>query len=108
MMRHTCETIQEVGIQWNKHDGISKDSEPPKNLRENLNHKFKWDSHQKNLEASFITIIGPTLNNQLDTNLLMVSLGNVLTYCKLNVYFQPFIYFYYSVVFQCIYVIIVL
>ena len=59
--------------QANKHDDIRKESKPEKHLRENLNHKCKWETHlqapkfyrqQKNLEASFIFIMGPTLNSQ--------------------------------------------
>ena len=38
------ETIQNVGIGWNEHDDIRKESEPAKHLMENLNHKFKWET----------------------------------------------------------------
>ena len=62
-----------------EHEDIRKESEPAKHLKENLNHKFKWKTilqasknyrQQKNLEASFIAIMGSTLNNQLDTKKL--------------------------------------
>ena len=73
------ETIRNVDIRWNEHEDIGKESEPAKHLRENLNHKFKWETilqdpknyrQRKNLEASFIDIMGPTLNNQFDTKKL--------------------------------------
>ena len=69
------ETIWNVDIRWNEHDDISKESESAKHLRENLNHKFKWETlpqapknyrQRKNLEAFFIAIMGPILNSQLD------------------------------------------
>ena len=73
------ETIRNVDIWWNEHEDIRKESEPAKHLRKNLNHKFKWETllqapknywMQKNLEASFIAIMGQTLNNELDTKKL--------------------------------------
>ena len=73
------ETIRNVDKRWNEHEDMHKESEPAKHLREYLNHKFKWETllrapqnyrQRKNLEASFIAIIGPTLNNQLDTKKL--------------------------------------
>ena len=73
------ETILNVNIRWNEHEDIRKESEPAKYLRENLNQKFKWKTflqapknyrQRKNLEAFFIAIMGPTLNNQLDTKKL--------------------------------------
>ena len=69
------ETIWNVDIRWNEHDDIRKESESAKHLRENLNHKFKWETlpqapknyrQRKNLEAFFIAIMGPILNSQLD------------------------------------------
>ena len=78
------------------YEDIRKESEPAKHLRENLNHKFKWETllealksyqQQTNLKASFIAIIGQTLNNQLGTKKLiysvMVHLRIFSTYCKL-------------------------
>ena len=38
------ETIRNVDIRWNEHKDIRKESEPAKHLRENLNHKFKWET----------------------------------------------------------------
>ena len=73
------ETIRNVDIRGKEHEDITKEPEPAKHLRENLNHKFKWETlfqapknyrQRKNLEASFIAIMGPTLNNQLNTKKL--------------------------------------
>ena len=73
------ETIRNVDIRWKEHEDITKEPEPAKHLRENLNHKCKWETlfqapknyrQRKNLEASFIAIMGPTLNNQLNTKKL--------------------------------------
>ena len=64
-----------------KQDGMStktskKTSEPSKHLSENPEHMFEWkcllnassnSRQRKNLEASFIAVLGPSLNNQLDT-----------------------------------------
>ena len=38
------ERIWNIGIRWNEHEDIRKQSEPEKYLRENLNHKFKWET----------------------------------------------------------------
>ena len=73
------DTIRNVDIRRNEDVDIRKESESAKHLRENLNHKFKWETflqapknyqQRKSLEASFIAIMGPTLNNQLDTKKL--------------------------------------
>ena len=69
------ETIRNVDIRWNEHEDIPKESEPAKHLGKNLNHKFKQETllqapksyrRRKNLQSSFIAIMGPKLNNQLD------------------------------------------
>ena len=79
VMRHIGETIRNVNIRWNEHEGIRKKSEPAKHLRENLNHKFKRETlleapksyrQWKNFQTSFMAIMGPTLSNQLDTKKL--------------------------------------
>ena len=76
VMRHIGKTIRNVDIRRNEHEDILKESEPVKHLWENLNHKFKWETlpqgpknyrERKNLEIFSIAIMGPTLNNQLDT-----------------------------------------
>ena len=38
------DTIRNVNIRWNEREDMSKESEHAKYLRENLNHKFKWET----------------------------------------------------------------
>ena len=80
------ETIRNVDIHWNECKDTHRVSEPVKHLRENLNHKFKWGTllqaaknclQRRNLEASFIAIMGPTLNNQLDAKKLYLFRNSV-------------------------------
>ena len=75
------ETRRNTVTRWNEHEDIRKDSEPAKHLTNNINHKFHWtiltrapifNRDRKNLEASFITLQKPTLNNQIDTKLLIL------------------------------------
>ena len=58
-----------------------KTSEPAKHLCENPDHMFEWkcllnasfnSRQRKNLEAYFIAILGPSLNNQIDTKKLIL------------------------------------
>ena len=37
-------TIRNVDIRWNEHEDMRKEPEHAKHLRENLNHKFKWET----------------------------------------------------------------
>ena len=80
------ETIWTVDIRWNEHEDIRKEYEPATYLRKNLNHKFKCETllqapknyrQQKNLRASFIAIMGPTLDNQLEMKKLYLFLNGV-------------------------------
>ena len=70
------ETVRNVKTRWDEHQDIRKTSEPAKHLSENPDHMFEWkcllnassnSRQRKNLEASFIAILGPSLNNQIDT-----------------------------------------
>ena len=36
------ETRRNVELQWEEHENTSKDSEPGKHLKKNLNRKFSW------------------------------------------------------------------
>ena len=81
-----CDAIQNVDIRRNEHEDILKECEPTKHLRDNLNHKFKCETllqapknyqQRENLEASFIAIMGPTLNNQIDTKKLYLFCNGV-------------------------------
>ena len=73
------ERIRNVDIRQIEREVIRKESEPVMHFRENLIHKFKWETLlqtpknyrlRKNPETSFIAIMEPTLNNQLDTKKL--------------------------------------
>ena len=59
-------TIRNVLTRWNDHKDIRKESEPEKDLRDNIDHKFQLrkimsahnnSKQRKNLEASFIQTI---------------------------------------------------
>ena len=101
---HIGETIRNSDFRWNEHEDIHKEFEPAKNLRKNPKCKFKWEivlqppksyRQRKNLKASFVAIMGATLNNQLDTKTFIYSLMvlhenfQLIVNC-INV-FQPFI-----------------
>ena len=68
------ETIRNVRVRWNEHENPNKDSEPARHLRDNPNHNFNWSilcnaptkyNERKNLEASFIGSMKPSLNEQV-------------------------------------------
>ena len=72
---------------WDEHQDVRKTSEPTKHLSENPDHMFEWkcllnassNSRQnKNLEASFNAILGPSLNYQIDTKKLIFILLSFL------------------------------
>ena len=69
------ETVRNVITRWSEHENPHKDSEPAKHLSKYPDHFFTWSilssaptnkSIRKNLEASFIGIKGPNLNDQND------------------------------------------
>ena len=75
------ETERNVETQWAEHDSVNHNSEPARHLRSNPTHKFSWrcilkapkkDKERKYLEASFISTMGPTLNNQIQTKQLQL------------------------------------
>ena len=74
------ETKRNVIIRWNEHNDIRKNSEPAKHLLENFGHSFNWSvicnapnniRERKNLEASFIALMRPQLNEQIESKLLL-------------------------------------
>ena len=78
---HTGKTKQNVETRWNKHENPNKDSEPAKHLREIPDHKFDWKIRftaptnaklHKILESSMIALKQPSLNKQLDFDLLIL------------------------------------
>ena len=74
------ETVRNAQLRWNEHfNGKDKNSECAKHLNENDNHEFKWSFlslapkvsfKRKILEAYFIKTLNPTLNNQLNDDIL--------------------------------------
>ena len=75
------ETERNAKTRWNEHDDIRKDSEPAKHLLHNIGHSFHWSiifkapsnyKERKNLEASFIAVMRPTLNEQVKSRTLIL------------------------------------
>ena len=73
------ETIRNVEIRWAEHQNIKGSSEPAKHLKENTTHSFTWhilssapknNRLRKNLEALFIAVKRPSLNEQIEFNTL--------------------------------------
>ena len=70
-----------------EHNDVNKNSEPAKHLARNIEHKFSWyvltrvteNALKRNiLEAHFVKLIVPSLNEQLDNDVLML-FRNVVT-----------------------------
>ena len=75
------ETKRNVVIRWREHENVSLKSEPAKHLKSFPDHKFEWKivlnapknwRARKNLEASFIALKKPKLNDQLDSSKLLL------------------------------------
>ena len=73
------ETKRNVITRWNEHENPNKDSEPAKHLFQHPDHVFQWkvlmsapmnNRKRKILEAFFITVKRPTLNEQKDSKTL--------------------------------------
>ena len=73
------ETKRNVITRWNEHGNPKKDSEPAKHLFQNPDHVFQWNvlmsapmnnRKRKILEAFFIAVKRPTLNEQKDSKKL--------------------------------------
>ena len=69
------ETHRNVKTRWMEHENPDKDSEPSRHIKRNINHTFKWKilcnapkklRERQNLEASFISLFKPSLNEQVD------------------------------------------
>ena len=75
------ETKHNAEVRWNKHNNPTKSSEPSKHLQSNINHYFTWAvisnapknaKTRKNLEASYIALWKPNLNEQKDFERLVL------------------------------------
>ena len=75
------ETVRNAEIRWNEHEDKNCKSEPAKHLKENPTHRFRLNIISKApensrkcrvLEAYFIKTICPTLNEQLDNDILIL------------------------------------
>ena len=64
-----------------KHNNPTHDSEPAKHLNKNIQHSYNWTilanacKHtrpRKNLEAIYIALLRPSLNDQLKSNKLLL------------------------------------
>lgn len=73
------ETERNVRERWSEHDNIKNKSEPAKHLYENAGHNFTWSillsasknaRTRKNLEAFYIAKLKPSLNEQVESNVL--------------------------------------
>ena len=73
--RYIGETKRNAEVRWNEHNNPTKSSEPLKHLQSNINHYFTWvvisnapknAKTRKNLEASYIALWKPNLNEQKD------------------------------------------
>ena len=73
------ETKRNVEVRWAEHNNPKHNSEPAKHLAQNPSHTYSWkilmdaskDTRvRRNLEASFVAHMKPTLNNQLESKKL--------------------------------------
>ena len=80
------ETVRNAKIRWYEHEDKNNKSEPAKHLKENPTHKFSWTIISKApenfrkcrvLEAYFIKTICPTLNEQLDNDILTLFINGI-------------------------------
>ena len=75
------QAIRNCKIRCDEHNDTSKNSEPAKHLARNIEHEFSWfilerapvnTLKRRILEACFIKLIAPSLNEQLDNDVLML------------------------------------
>ena len=78
--RYIGETKRNAQVRWNENNNPTKSSEPSKHLCSNISHYFTWTvisnasknaKTRKNLEASYITLWKPNLNEQKDFERLL-------------------------------------
>ena len=85
--RYIVEARRNAELRWNEQNKATKSSEPSKHFRSNIDHCFPWAMISnppknvktvKNLEASYIALWKPDLNEQRDFEILVL-LKNDLT-----------------------------
>ena len=62
---------------WSEHNNCDYKSEPAELIKRNIEHVFKWkmlcpETQRKNLEAIFIALYKPSLNDQKSFDRLML------------------------------------
>ena len=81
------ETVRKAEIRWNEHEDKNSKYEPAKHLKENSTLKFRWTIISKVpenfckcrvLEVYFIKTICPTLNEQLDNDILTLFRNDII------------------------------
>ena len=81
------ETIHNLETRWKEHNPPSDKSNPSKHINSHLDHIFNWSIicnaptnkfKQKTIEAYFIAINKPTLNDQLDSYLLHLFTNGII------------------------------
>ena len=79
-------TIRNPSIRWEERNDTTKKSRPAKHLKINFHHVFNWlilckaSQNYKvrhNLEASYIALLKPTLNEQEDFEILTLFTNGV-------------------------------
>ena len=74
-------SVKQLLIRCDEHNDINKNSEPAKHLARNIEYKFSWfilarapviTLKRRILEAYFINLIAPSLNEKLDNDVLML------------------------------------
>ena len=74
------EKIRNCRIRWDERSDVTKNSEPANHLTRKTEHEFSWCVFTRNpentlrrriMEAYFTKLIVPSLNEQLDNDLLM-------------------------------------
>ena len=75
------ETKKNVSVCYDEHNKPSKKSKPATHLKRNIDHYFTWRilcnvpsnaRTRKNIEAFFIAIMRPSLNEQTDSDVLIL------------------------------------
>ena len=76
---YVAESVRNVVLRWIEHEDPNKQSEPAKPSKYFLDHQFNWKvltrarehtRKKKSLKLLLIKSINPSLNEQLDTDLL--------------------------------------